>query len=46
MNKTYLKPEIKIIDITLTKLLCDSSLTIPVNTDSDDPPIENPEDVW
>ena len=45
MNKTYLKPEIKTIDITLTKLLS-GSLTIPVNTDSDDPPIENPEEVW
>ena len=45
MKKIYLKPEIRTIDIVLPKLLGDS-LIIPVNTEPEDPPIEDPEDVF
>ncbi len=45
MKKIYLKPEIKAVSIVLPKLLGDS-LTIPVYTEPEDPPIENPEEVF
>ena len=45
MKRIYQKPEILTIDIVLPKLLGDS-LIIPVNTEPEDPPIENPEDVF
>ena len=45
MKKIYLKPEIKAVSIVLPKLLGDS-LTIPVNTEPEDPSIDNPDDVF
>jgi len=44
MKKIYLKPEIKAVSIVLPKLLGDDSL--PVNTEPEDPTIDNPEDVF
>ena len=41
MKRIYQKPEIRTIDIVLPKLLGDS-LTIPVNTEPEDPSIDNP----
>ena len=46
MKRIYQKPEIRTIDIVLPKLLGDDSLTIPVNTEPEDPPIDNPDDVF
>ena len=47
MKKIYLKPDIKIVDIKPTTLLDGSGdTTIPVNGGTEDPPIEDPEDVW
>ena len=45
MKRIYQKPEIRTIDIVLPKLLGDS-LTIPVYTEPEDPPIDNPDDVF
>lgn len=42
MKRIYQKPEIRTIDIVLPKLLGDDSLIIPVNTEPEDPPIDNP----
>jgi len=44
MKRIYLKPEIKAVSIVLPKLLGNDSL--PVNTDPEDPPIDNPEGVF
>ena len=45
MKRIYQKPEIRTIDIVLPKLLGDS-MTIPVNTEPEDPSIDNPDDVF
>lgn len=48
MKRIYLKPDIKIVDIKPTQLLYGSgdTLTIPVGTGSEDPVIDNEENVW
>jgi len=46
MKRIYQKPEIKAVSIVLPKLLGDDSMTIPVYTEPEDPPIDNPEGVW
>ena len=48
MKRIYLKPDIKIVDIKPTQLLYGSgdTLTIPVETGSGDPVIDNEKNVW
>jgi hypothetical protein len=48
MKKIYTKPEIAVVDIKPTQLLSGSgdTLTIPVETESGDPVIDNEKNVW
>ena len=47
MKRIYIIPKMKTVDIKPTTLLDGSGdTTIPVNGGTEDPPIENPEEVW